>query len=233
MNPWSCGWLYVEPPAATALPTISSTPARLSSDRHSSTSVLFVASQIGFGVKARNLSCVSSMTKILSLTTMHAAVSSVNCALKPKPSWPKKAIDFLRSDTGKLTNICAAIVCSNQISIRRHDLGKAPALVHAARLIIQPTPKRSVSIPKRGDQNVLASGICTCPPSASAANIRSAWAASVTVRDSENPWKPGCPEQVPSDAMTTASPIRKQACMTLFSDPGGSIPGGGGSGLSL
>src|SRR6266540_801629 len=36
MNPWSCGWLYVVPPAATALLTISSTCSRLSQDKHTS-----------------------------------------------------------------------------------------------------------------------------------------------------------------------------------------------------
>ena len=38
----------------------------------------------------------------------------------------------------------------------------------AATLIIQLMPKRSVSMPKCGDQNVLANGICTWPPSESA-----------------------------------------------------------------
>ena len=37
----------------------------------------------------------------------------------------------------------------------------------------------------------------------------------------------------PSDAMSIASPMRSVACMTLFSNPGASMPGGGGSGLSL
>src|ERR1700674_544525 len=32
------------------------------------------------------------------------------------------------------------------------------------KLIIQPIPKRSVTIPKRGDQKVFASGMRTCPP---------------------------------------------------------------------
>ena len=33
--------------------------------------------------------------------------------------------------------------------------------------------------------------------------------------------------------MITLSPMRRLACITLFSDPAGSMPGGGGSGLSL
>ena len=34
-------------------------------------------------------------------------------------------------------------------------------------------------------------------------------------------------------AITVVSPMRRLACMILFSEPGGTIPGGGGSGLSL
>ena len=33
-------------------------------------------------------------------------------------------------------------------------------------------PKRSVTMPKHGDQTPLPRGICTCPPSASASNVR-------------------------------------------------------------
>ena len=39
--------------------------------------------------------------------------------------------------------------------------------------------------------------------------------------------------QLPSEAMTSVSPRRIDACMILFSEPGGTMPGGGGSGLSL
>src|SRR6266404_8123395 len=62
---------------------------------------------------------------------------------------------------------------------------------------------------------------------------RSASASLGTVSDSDIPWKPGLPWQAPSDAITVVSPMRRLACMTLFSEPGGTIPGGGGSGLSL
>lgn len=55
---------------ATALRTISSTLARLSEENATSTSVLFVASQIGLGVNALNFASVKSMTKIFSLTIM-------------------------------------------------------------------------------------------------------------------------------------------------------------------
>ena len=46
------------------------------------------------------------------------------------------------------------------------------------------------------------------------------------------PWKLGCPPQRPSDAITSVSPILKLQCITLSSAPGGTIPGGKGSGLS-
>src|SRR5262249_23441287 len=36
-------------------------------------------------------------------------------------------------------------------------------------MIIHDTPKRSATIPKRGEKKVLANGICICPPSARAA----------------------------------------------------------------
>ena len=51
--------------------------------------------------------------------------------------------------------------------------------------------------------------------------------------DSEKPWKFVCPEQWPSEAITTVSPICRDACMTLFSEPGGNMPGGSGSGAFL
>ena len=54
---------------------------------------------------------------------------------------------------------------------------------------IHDTPKRSATMPKREEKKVLVNGICTCPPSASAANNRSASASFGTVSDSEKPWK--------------------------------------------
>ena len=60
-----------------------------------------------------------------------------------------------------------------------------------ATVTIQPTPKRSVTMPKHGDQNVLPRGICTCPPSASASNVRPASAASTAVNARENPENAG------------------------------------------
>ena len=52
---------------------------------------------------------------------------------------------------------------------------------------IQDTPKRSATMPKRGEKKVFPIGICTCPPSARAANSRSASAASAAVSESEKP----------------------------------------------
>ena len=48
------------------------------------------------------------------------------------------------------------------------DAGTHAACSSPTTLIIQAMPKRSVSMPKRGDQKVLVSGICTWPPSDSA-----------------------------------------------------------------
>jgi len=100
-------------------------------------------------------------------------------------------------------------------------------------MTIQPTPNRSVTMPNRCEKNVLAKGICTCPPSAKAENNRSASASEVTVSDRENPWKFAFPVQRPSEAIMVVSPMRKLACMILFSEPGAAHPGWGGSGLSL
>src|SRR5437016_1771008 len=98
---------------------------------------------------------------------------------------------------------------------------------------IQDTPKRSATTPKRGEKNVLVNGICTCPPSAREVNARSAAASFGTVSDSEKPWKLGRPLLWQSAASTVVSPMRKLACITLFSAPGGTMPGALGSGLSL
>src|SRR5919108_548020 len=62
-----------------------------------------------------------------------------------------------------------------------------------ATTIIHGTPKRSATMPKREEKKVLVNGICTCPPSARAANSRSASASLGTVSDSEKPWKFGRP----------------------------------------
>src|SRR5262249_48523182 len=99
-------------------------------------------------------------------------------------------------------------------------------------ITIQPTPKRSATMPKRGEKNVLVSGTCTLPPSPSALKARSASASFATVSDRLKPWKFGFPWQRPSDAITRESPILRHECITLFSAPGGTEPGCG-SGHSL
>ena len=46
------------------------------------------------------------------------------------------------------------------------------------------------------------------------------------------PLNSGLPRAGPSDIMISDSPMRIVMCMIFFSDPGGIIPGGGGSGDS-
>ena len=69
-------------------------------------------------------------------------------------------------------------------------------------MTIHITPKRSATMPKRGEKKVLAKGICTFPPSPSAAKTRSASAALSTATVSPKPWKFGFPVQWPSEART-------------------------------
>jgi hypothetical protein len=99
-------------------------------------------------------------------------------------------------------------------------------------MTIQPTPKRSATMPNRGEKKVLASGICSCPPLARAVNKRSASASSAANSDNAKPWKTGLPSARPSDAITCVLPMRKQECMILCSLPGVHMPGLAGSGLS-
>src|SRR6185436_10783596 len=90
---------------------------------------------------------------------------------------------------------------------------------------IQKTPNLSATIPKRFEKKVFIIGACTCPPSASAANKRSASASVAAVSDSENPLKLGLPVHCPSDAMMTELPMRTLACMTLSPELGAHIEG--------
>ena len=62
MKPWSFGGFGQLPPAAFALAAMSSTAARLSQDRHSSTSVDLRASATGLLVKPWKKGSVSSIT---------------------------------------------------------------------------------------------------------------------------------------------------------------------------
>jgi len=70
---------------AAAAAFMASTASRLSQDRLSATS-LEVDGGIGRVVKVRHLACVSSMTLMVSLQTMHAADVSENCGFFAKPS---------------------------------------------------------------------------------------------------------------------------------------------------
>jgi hypothetical protein len=76
----------------------------------------------------------------------------------------------------------------------------------------------------------LLNGICPCPPSPREANSRSASLSFGAVSGSAKPWKLGRPSHRPSDPSTIVSPMRKLACITVFSAPRTTIPR---SGLSL
>src|SRR5882724_4103450 len=94
--------------------------------------------------------------------------------------------------------------------------------------IIQDTPNRSATMPKREEKNVFVNGIWTCPPSARAAKSCSASASVDAVSDRAKPWKAGFPVQRPSETITDVPPRRRLACITLLSEPGGQAPGFGG-----
>src|SRR6266404_4993651 len=101
-----------------------------------------------------------------------------------------------------VVHVAGRLVCTQRAS-RRH-LTHWPALGQSrskrrratvyfcpagGTLPIQPMPKRSVTMPKRGDQNVFVSGMRTCPPSCSAAKARSASLSFGTDSEREKPWK--------------------------------------------
>src|ERR1051325_8985336 len=103
MKSWSIGSFACAPPAATALLTISSTSARLPHDSARNASVFREGSHGPFVANERKNGSVRSMQNALSLTTMQAALSSVNFGLKVNPRREKKSIDFFRSRTARLT----------------------------------------------------------------------------------------------------------------------------------
>src|SRR5262247_2702327 len=105
-------------------------------------------------------------------------------------------------------------------------LMRAVSGAQASTMIIQPTPKRSATMPKRLAKNVLPSGIRTSPPSASAANTRSA-SSSLALTESEKPSNFGLPWAQPSDAITDSPLMLRHECMILLSLPGATLPGGG------
>ena len=75
-------------------------------------------------------------------------------------------------------------------------------------------------------------GMVTIPPLESSEKACLASASVGKESESENP-EYLCPSSQPSEAISTHWPIRKLACITLPSNPGGSLPGGCGWGLSL
>ncbi len=64
---------------------MSLTSSTLVTESEKRPAILVLVSAIGFSVKVLNFSCVKSMTKMLSLQTMHLPVSSENCGLLVKP----------------------------------------------------------------------------------------------------------------------------------------------------
>src|SRR5262245_16967012 len=60
---------------------------------------------------------------------MQAAVSSVNCGLKVKPSFAKNSIDCLRSCTGKFTNIFVGISCPFSLCVQVNRYGPCALLL--------------------------------------------------------------------------------------------------------
>src|SRR5262245_20342760 len=88
-----------------AFATSRSTSSRLPHDRANRPSVWRALSKSSRRVKVLKNGSVRSITNAFSLTIMQAAFSSVNFGLFSKPSFAKKAIDFVRSRTGRLTKI--------------------------------------------------------------------------------------------------------------------------------
>src|SRR2546427_9673180 len=95
-------------------------------------------------------------------------------------------------------------------------------------MIIQPTPKRSATMPKRLAKNVLPSGMRTSPPVASALNTRSASASCLALTESEKPSNFGLPRAQPSEAITDSPLVLRHEYMLLFLLPGALLAGGGG-----
>jgi hypothetical protein len=67
------------------------------------------------------------------------------------------------------------------------DIFTALAPIHGTTVIIHPILNRSVTLPKRGGENVLLSGICTSFLSGSRAKVRSASVSCASVNEREKP----------------------------------------------
>src|SRR5918995_5982119 len=102
-----------------------------------------------------------------SLMTMQAAVSSVNCGLKEKPSFLKNSMDRSRSLTGRLTKILVGMFApfaDEWISMRMTAacgllvvLVVEPHPAHGARLVA--ALGRQVEPVQRSQQHFAAAGI--------------------------------------------------------------------------
>ncbi len=91
----------------------------------------------------------------------------------------RKAIYPLDCDALLSRGLLEALIVVRRPRVDGHVLcADAGVGVQPGTITIHVTPKRSAAMPKRGEKNVLPSGICTAPPSARAANTRSASAAS-------------------------------------------------------
>src|SRR5262249_46107024 len=97
----------------------------------------------------------------------------------------------------------------------------------SSQLTIHGMPKRSTSIPNRGDQNVFSIGIVIVPFSASALNTRSASSGVFTCSATENPegfaYCPGGE----SEAITIVLPMSSRACMILLPHSAGTCVSAG------
>src|SRR3990172_2815329 len=102
MKPWSTGSSAGAPPEASAVRTISSTSRRDSHEIASRASVCVAVSHVSLFVNVLKNRSVRSITNASLLTTMQAALSSVNCGLNSKPSLEKNSMDVFRSRTGRI-----------------------------------------------------------------------------------------------------------------------------------
>jgi len=95
MKPRSwAGLISAVPPVPAAASTMASTASRLSQEIASITS-LDVAGGMGRLVNVRHLSCVISMTEIVSDTTMQDELSSLNCGFRVSPIAPLRVVGAL------------------------------------------------------------------------------------------------------------------------------------------
>src|SRR5438309_7433344 len=123
MKPWSCGGIAGVPPFASAFLISASTSARLSHDSATKASLCVAVLHTDFFVNVLKNGSPSSITNPSSLSTMHAALSSVNCGLNSNPSFEKNSMlrlrflgDFCTSDAGCATGlVCHADALGRKI----------------------------------------------------------------------------------------------------------------------